>query len=315
VDTVLVLADGGRPALALLTLARRIGTPVAVTMGEADREMLARFGARAIWTVESSDVDTCPATVRVEALTRLAAEIGPSCLLAILVAEGRSGQEIAGRVAVRLGSGVLTGAVDLWMGPDGPIVTQRVLDGAYLAESEVVRGVTVCSVRTCEVEPVEVADGAPVRPTVHGLHLGLLRGWRSAQLVRGKKESQDLENAAIVVAGGHGLGSSDGFALAGRLAQALGGAACGSFTATELGWCPPRQRVDQIGTTVHPQLYLALGVSGSIRHRAGMQTAQTIIAVDRDPEAPIFGVADLGVVGDARDVARELLKEIERRRL
>jgi electron transfer flavoprotein alpha subunit len=305
-ETVLVLAEGGRPAQVLLTLARRLGTPVAVTAGEADLEMLARFGSRAVWTVAAGEVDTCPATVRVEALSWLAAATKPVC---VLVAEDGGGREIAGRLAVRLDSGVLTGAVDVWMGPHGPVVTQRVLDGAYLAESEVVRGVTICAVRTCEVEPV----AAPARPAVHSLKLALPHGLRAAHLVPGQREPEDLKTAAVVVAGGHGLGSRHGFAVAGRLARALGGAVCGSFTATELGWCPPGQRVDQVGTTVHPLLYLALGVSGSIRHRAGMQTAQTIVAVNRDPQAPIFGVADLGIIGDARDVARELLKEIERR--
>jgi electron transfer flavoprotein alpha subunit len=99
---------------------------------------------------------------------------------------------------------------------------------------------------------------------------------RAARLVsREAHPHEDLATAAIVVAGGHGLGSRDGFALAERVAKALGGAACGSHTAAELGWCPPQRMVDQIGTAIHPRLYLALGVSGSIRHRAGLRGAQT----------------------------------------
>lgn len=304
-ETVLVLAEGGgRPAQALLTLARRLGTPTAVTCGAPDVATLARFGAGEIWTAQGSDVDAHPAAARVEALVELAARARPA---GILIAEGNDGQEIAGRVAVRLDSGVLTGAVDLWMGPGGPIVTQRVLGGSHLAESEVIRGVTVCTVRTWEVEAVE----APADPAVRSLELTLPRG--AARLISREPHTGDLRKAAIVVAGGRGLGSRDGFELADRLAQALGGVAGGTHTATELGWCPPHRRVDQIGTAVHPLLYLALGVSGSIRHRAGMREAQTVVAVDRDPQAPMLEVADLGVVGDARDVARELLTEIERR--
>lgn len=380
-ETVLVLAERRGTACALLTLARKLGTPVAVAFGTAngaahngatgaansdtaaahidpvhvgtepvhidpvhldalhidpvhavnaddagvkavhavnavnasaravhavDVETLARYGAQAVWTVDSRDADVHPATARVEALTRIAATTKPCC---ILVAETHDGPEIAGRVAVRLDSGVLTGAVDVWMGPRGPVVTQRVLGGSHLVESEVIRGVTICTVRTCEVEATE----APARPTVRGLDLVLPQGTRAARLESRTPAPDDLGAAAIVVAGGRGLGSRDGFRLADRLARALGGAACGSHTATELGWCPPHRRVDQIGRSVQPLLYLGLGVSGSVRHRAGMQGAQHIVAVDRDPEAPIFGVADLGVVSDARDVASELLLEIERR--
>jgi len=311
VETVLVLAERHGTACALLTLARRLGAPIAVKCGTASVDTLARYGARAIWAVESPEADVHPATARVEALTKLAATTRPCC---VLIAEGHDGPEIAGRVAVRLDSGVLTGAVDLWMGPRGPIVTQRVLGGSHLVESEVIRGVTVCTVRTCEVE----ATQAPARPHMNRLDLVLSQGTRAARLVSRAPSPHDLSNvlsaAAIVVAGGRGLGSREGFRLADRLAHALGGAACGSHTATELGWCPPHRRVDQIGKAVHPLLYLALGISGSVRHRAGMQGAHNIVAVDRDPQAPIFGVADLGVVGDARDVASELLIEIQRRR-
>lgn len=310
-EKVLVLAnEGGRPAQALLTLARRLGNPIALTTTGTDGDIvveLGRFGAQAIWVIDSPEVGACAATVKVEALAGLTTKLRPCC---VLIPEGQDGQEIAGRVAVRLGSGVLTGGVDLWMGPHGPVVTQRVLEGSYLVESEVIRGVTVCAVRTCEVEVAE----APAQPTVQSLKVALPQGLRSAQLISVEAPRGDLDTAAIVVAGGRGLGSRDGFELADRLARALGGAAGCSHTAAELGWCPPDRRVDQIGTAVHPRLYLALGVSGSIRHRAGMQGAQTIVAVDRDPRAPIFSLADLAIVGDALDVAKELLTEIERRR-
>jgi len=318
VETVLVLAErhgagGGvcRPTHALLTLARRLGTPAAVLCGPADTasiEALGRFGAQAIWTVEASEVDDYPATARVEALVRLADQICPSC---ILVASGRGGEEIAARVAARLDSGVLTGAVDMWMGPDGPVVVQRVLDGSYLVESSVVRGITICTVFTEAVSPQPSA----AEPAVRSLDLAFPQGMQAARLVsREPRGRPDPTAAAVVVAGGRGLGSRDGFELVERIAGALGGAACGSHTAAELGWCPRHQTVDQIGKAVHPLLYLALGVSGSVRHRAGMHGAQTVVAIDRDPEAPIFGVADLGVVGDVHEVAKELLTEIRRRR-
>lgn len=123
-----------------------------------------------------------------------------------------------------------------------------------------------------------------------------------------------MTTAAVVVAGGHGIGSRDSFELVSQVADALGGAVGGSHTATELGWCPREAQIDQVGRIVHPSLYLALGISGSVRHRAGMQGAETIVAIDRDPAAPIFGIADLGVVGDLHQVVPQLIAEIRRRK-
>jgi electron transfer flavoprotein alpha subunit len=124
----------------------------------------------------------------------------------------------------------------------------------------------------------------------------------------------DLGTAAVVVAGGRGIGSRDSFHLVDQVAEALGGAVGGSHAATELGWCPREAQIDQVGRIIHPRLYLALGISGSVRHRAGMQGARTIVAIDRDPAAPIFGIADLGIVGDLHQVVPELLAEIRRRK-
>jgi electron transfer flavoprotein alpha subunit len=118
----------------------------------------------------------------------------------------------------------------------------------------------------------------------------------------------------VIVAGGRGIGSAEGFELVRRLAAALDGVAAGSHAAAEQGWCPREMRVDQVGAIVHPSLYLALGISGSLRHRAGMHGAGTIVAVDSDPSAPIFQMSDLGAVGDVHQVVPELLAEIERRR-
>jgi electron transfer flavoprotein alpha subunit len=128
------------------------------------------------------------------------------------------------------------------------------------------------------------------------------------------RSAKELSTAAVVVAGGRGVGSRGDFELVRRLAAALGGVAAGSHAATEQGWCPPDAQVDQVGTIVHPSLYLALGISGSLRHRSGMRSAGTIVAIDRDPGAPIFQLSDLAVVGDLHKVVPELLAEIERRR-
>lgn len=303
---------------ALLTLARRLGPPVAVLCGSAEgpaegsaegpagAAALGRYGATAVYTVAGS---RNPTGAAVEALAVLARRMTPT---AILIAAGHPGQEVAARVAVRLDSGIVTDAVDLRPGPDRPIAVQSVLDGSYRVESTVVRGVPVFTVATRSV----AAEEAPVDPVVRRLEVRVVpAGVRTVRQVPPRSAHRpDLATAAVVVAGGHGVGSRDSFRLVDQVADALGAAVGGSHTATQLGWCPSEAQVDVVGRIVHPRLYLALGISGSVRHWAGMRGAETIVAIDRDPGAPIFAVADLGVVGDLHEVVPELLAEIGRRR-
>ncbi|MCU7724933.1 electron transfer flavoprotein subunit alpha/FixB family protein [Actinoplanes sp. KI2] len=306
---VLVLAGRRKPraTAALLTVARRLGRPAAVLGGTADRpsiDLLGRFGAATIYSVVAPEVDEHPVAARVEMLVRLAGLRRPA---AIVIASGRDGLEIAGRVAVRLDSGVLSDVIDVTAGPDGPIATQSVQGGAYLVESSVARGVPILVVRT---EHVTLAP-APVEPEIRALRVPFSDRVRA---VHSRAQTRDLSTAAVIVAGGRGVGSEQGFELVRRLAAALDGVAAGSHAAAEQGWCPREAQVDQVGTIVHPSLYLALGISGSLRHRCGMHGAGTIVAIDRDPDAPIFQLSDLGAVGDVHEVVPELLAEIERRR-
>jgi electron transfer flavoprotein alpha subunit len=307
---VLVLAAPGktRATCALLTLARRIGAP-AVALGgparPADAAALARFGATTIYEVTAPEMDAHPVAARVEMLVHLARRRRPA---AILIASGRDGLEIAGRVAVCLDSGILCDVIDVTAGPDGPVATQSIRGGAYLVESGVVRGVPILAVRTEHV----TATSAPTTPTLSPIRVpfpGRVRAVR--ERTPGPRE---LSTAAVIVAGGRGVGSEAGFELVRRLAAALDGVPAGSHAAAEHGWCPSQMQVDQVGAIVHPSLYLALGISGSLRHRAGMHGATTVVAIDSDPEAPIFRHADLGAVGDVHQVVPELLAEIERRR-
>jgi electron transfer flavoprotein alpha subunit len=298
-----------------LTIARRLGIPVAVLCGPADRASIARlgrYGATTLYTVAAREVTSYPADARVETLVQLAHQLSPS---AVLVSSTRAGQEIAARVAVRLDSGLICDAIDIRMSPDGrPIAVQSVLADSYRVESSVVRGTPVFTVRAEAVAPEE----APVEPAVRTVRLTFPASVRAVRRVsparRPAGSRTDLSTAAVVVAGGRGIGSRDSFRLVDQVAEALGGVVGGSHTATELGWCPREAQIDQVGRIVHPRLYLALGISGSVRHRAGMQGARTIVAIDRDPTAPIFGIADLGVVGDLHQVVPELLAEIRRRK-
>ncbi|MFI5889569.1 electron transfer flavoprotein subunit alpha/FixB family protein [Actinoplanes sp. NPDC051513] len=311
---VLVLAGPGkaRATCALLTLARRIGTPAVVLGGSPDQAStatLGRFGATTIYAVTAPEVDEHPVAARVEMLVHLARR-RPSPA-AILIASGRDGLEIAGRVAVRLDSGILSDVTGVTAGRDGPVAVQSVHGGAYLVESSVVRGVPILAVRT---EHVAVTP-APATPAINPIRVPFPDRVRAVRLLaRGRTRPRELSTAAVIVAGGRGVGSRAGFELVRQLAAALDGVPAGSHAAAELGWCPPEMQVDQVGTIVHPSLYLTLGISGSLRHRAGMRGAGTIVAIDSDVSAPIFQLSDLGAVGDVHRVVPELLAEIERRR-
>lgn len=315
---VLVLGEGGatvrRSTCALLTLARRLGRPAVVLDGPADPAavaVLGRFGAETVHAVAAPAAGGHPTAVRVETLVELARRTPPA---AILIASGRDGLEIAGRVAVRLDSGILSDVVDVVAGPDGPAAVQSVGGGSCRVESRVVRGVPILAVRTERVTIVP----APATPAVVPARMTFPGTVSAVRVVRRRPgrapASPELPTAAVIVTGGRGVGSPEGFELVHRLADALGGVAGGSHTATELGWCPREALVDQVGAIVHPSLYLALGVSGSQRHLAGMRGAGTIVAINTDPAAPIFRLSDVGVVGDVRQVVPELLAEIERRR-
>lgn len=317
---VLVLAErvaGGAAAChatcALLTVARRLGTPGVALAGPADRAgtaLLGRFGAATVHPVVAPEVDDHPVAARVELLAELARRRPPA---AILIASGRDGLEIAGRVAVRLGSGVLGDVIDVVAGPDGPVAVQAVPGGGCTVESQVTRGVPILVVRT---EHVTVAP-SPVTATVSPVRMTFPRSVRAVRTASRRPGAAarppELSTAAVVVVGGRGVGSGADFDLVRRLAAALGGVAAGTHAAVERGWCPREAQVDQVGRIVHPSLYIGLGVSGTQRHRAAMRGAETIVAIDSDPAAPIFELADLGVVGDVRQVVPELLAEIERR--
>ncbi|MGA4542638.1 electron transfer flavoprotein subunit alpha/FixB family protein [Uniformispora flossi] len=326
---VLVERDGGASAVGgadgavrasafrLLTLARRLGDPVAVVchpVAAYGVDALARFGAARICVAEPADPDgkdsAAQSAVALEALTELAWQMDAS---AVLVPSGRLGREVAARLAVRLGGGIVTGAVDVRPGPDGPVAVQEVCGGTYRVESAVRGGTPVIAVDTGAGE----AEPDPVDPVVERMFVSLAESSRRVRcLARRPKADRrpGVAGASVVVAGGRGVGSAEGFTLIEKVADALGGAVGGTHTAADRGWCPQDALIGQTGAVVHPRLYLACGISGSVHHRAGMHHAATIVAIDTDPEAPIFRIADVGVVGDLHDVLPALLAAIARQR-
>ena len=295
----------------LLTAARRLGCPVAVWTGpgaEAGRARLAEFGAEKVYVAGDASYDEYVVAPKAELLARLVADKAPSAVLTASTAEGR---EVAGRLAVKTGSGVLTDAVDVLAGDDGtPVAEHANFGGAVTAYARVTRGTPIIAVRPNAI----AAEPAPGAAELVPVSVRFADAAKSAVVTErvsaAKSERPDLTEASIVVSGGRGTGSADGFKVVEDLADALGAAVGASRAVVDAGWYPHQFQVGQTGKTVSPQLYVAVGISGAIQHRAGMQTSKTIIAVNKDPEAPIFEVADLGVVGDLFEVVPQLLDEI-----
>lgn len=315
---VLVLverADGAvrKPTLELLTLARRLGDPVALVLGPADDDTVAtlgRYGAGTVYVVDAPELTDYLVVPHAEAVTEVARQVDPVC---VLVTSGPDGKEIAARVAVALDSGIITDAVDIAPSDSGPVVTQSVFSGSWLADSTVTSGTPVVTVRPNSATPEE----APTTPTVQQADVAFSDLARTAKVTgTTAKESTgrpDLTDAAIVVAGGRGMGSPEAFGMLEQLADALGGAVAASRAATDMGWYGHEFQVGQTGKTVAPQLYLASGISGAIQHRAGMQGSKTIVAVNKDPKAPIFAIADFGVVGDLHTIVPAVIEELGKR--
>jgi electron transfer flavoprotein alpha subunit len=314
---ILVLAahDGEsvkKVTLELLTLARRFGEPAAVWLGsgaDAGRERLAEYGAAKVYTADGdgmTDYVVAPA----EVLAALVAQASPA---AVLVPATTEGKEVAGRLAVKIGSGVLTDAVDLAPGDGGPVAEQSVFGGAVIVKSRVTKGIPIVAVRPNAVAPEASPGAAALEPVSVELSDAARRAHITERVAQERSERPELTEASIVVSGGRGVGSADNFALIEGLADLLGAAVGASRAATDAGWYPHHFQVGQTGKTVSPQLYLAVGISGAIQHRAGMQTSKTIMVINKDPEAPIFELADFGVVGDLFKVVPQLTEEITRR--
>jgi electron transfer flavoprotein alpha subunit len=313
---VLVLAehDGGevkKVTLELLTAARRLGSPSVVWTGpgaEGAQARLAEYGAEKVYVADSADFSEFVVAPAAELLAQLVSEKSPA---AVLVAGTTEGKEIAGRLAVKTGSGVLTDAVNVVAGGDGsPVAEQPNFGGAITVHSVVKAGTPIIAVRPNAVSPEAVAGAAAVEQVSFTASDAARAARVTEHVVAAKGERPDLTEAQIVVSGGRGTGSEDGFKIIEKLADSLGAAVGASRAVTDAGWYPHQFQVGQTGKTVSPQLYMAVGISGAIQHRAGMQTSKTIVAINKDPEAPIFEIADYGIVGDLFTVVPQLLDEI-----
>ena len=317
---VLVLAehtaDGEvkKVTLELLSAARGLGSPSVVWTGpgaEAARPRLAEYGAEKVYVADSPDFAGYVVAPTAELLASLVASASPA---AVLVAGSTAGKEIAGRLAVKTGSGVLTDAVGVTAGDGGPVAEQPNFGGAVTVHSTVRAGTPIIAVRPNSV----AAEPSPGAAAVEAVAFTASDAARAAKVVEHvvaqASERPELSEASIVVSGGRGTGSADGFGIIEQLADSLGAAVGASRAVVDAGWYPHAFQVGQTGKTVSPQLYVAVGISGAIQHRAGMQTSKTIMAINKDAEAPIFEIADLGIVGDLFTVVPQLIDEIGKRK-
>jgi electron transfer flavoprotein alpha subunit len=314
---VLVLVEHAEGALKkvtseLITAARVLGEPAAVVVGKPGTaaplvDGLKSAGAAKIYVAESDAAENYLITPVVDVLAALAESATPA---AVLLAASADGKEIAGRLAARIGSGLLVDVVDVQAGPKA---IHSIFGGAFTVEAQANGDTPVISVRAGAID-AEPADGAGEQVTVE-----VPEPAENAAKVTSREpavagDRPELTEATIVVSGGRGVGSAENFHVVEELADSLGAAVGASRAAVDSGYYPGQFQVGQTGKTVSPQLYIALGISGAIQHRAGMQTSKTIIAVNKDEEAPIFEIADYGVVGDLFKVAPQLTEAVKARK-
>ncbi|MDQ4038917.1 MAG: electron transfer flavoprotein subunit alpha/FixB family protein [Actinomycetota bacterium] len=299
--------------LEMLTAARVLGEPAAVVAGApgaaaAVKDRLAEYGAAKVYVAESEDIDDHLVAPKAEVLAKLVADKAPA---AVFLPSTQEGKEVAGRLALKIGSGLLTDISEV--DADGT-ATQVVFAGAVIVKSKVAKGIPVYTLRPNSVAP----EPAPAAGEEIQVDVAITDEAKRVKVLERKVEAiggrPELTEASIIVSGGRGVGSAENFALIEGLADSLGGAVGASRAATDSGFYPHQFQVGQTGKTVSPQLYMAVGISGAIQHRAGMQTSKTIVAINKDSEAPIFELADFGVVGDLFQIVPALTEEITKRK-
>jgi electron transfer flavoprotein alpha subunit len=270
-------------------------------------EGLKSAGAAKIYVAESDNAENYLVTPAVDVLASLAESATPA---AVLLAANADGKEIAGRLAARIGSGLLVDVVGVEADNKA---TWSIFGGAFTVEGQANGDTPVITVRPGAIE-AEPSDGAGEKVDVE-----VPEPAENATKITSREpavagDRPELTEATIVVSGGRGVGSADKFSVVEELADSLGAAVGASRAAVDSGYYPGQFQVGQTGKTVSPQLYIALGISGAIQHRAGMQTSKTIVAVNKDEEAPIFEIADYGIVGDLFKVAPQLTEAVKTRK-
>ena len=313
---VLILVDHvegkvRKPTYELLTLAKRLGEPSAVYIGPAGAAddvtaAVKKYGAEKVYVVDDAEIKGYLVAPKAEVLQQLIEKTSPA---AVLIPSSAEGKEIGARLAVKTGSGLITDATDV---QEGPVTTQSVFAGNYTVTSKFSQGTPIITVKPNSAAPEESEGAGAQEEFAATISDSAKKAKIVASQARKASGRPELTEAAIVVAGGRGTGGN--FDEVEGFADSLGAAVGASRAAVDSGWKPHAFQIGQTGKTVSPQLYVACGISGAIQHRAGMQTSKTIIAVNKDEEAPIFELVDFGVVGDLHSVLPAATEEITKRK-
>jgi len=312
-SSVIFLVDhsGGKIAKAsseLATFAKNIGESIAVVFAANPGEIVAQLNNLPVDKVitASGDWDKFGVAAIADGLAQIIADKKPN---ALLITSSANGKEIAARVAVKTNSGIITDAV----GVDKDLITtQSVFGGSTTVHSAVTSGVPIITLRANSIEPITATSNPAVEEFAVNISDSAKLATISSATAAVKGGRPELTEASIVVSGGRGTNGD--FKPVEALADALGAAVGASRAATDAGWYPHSHQVGQTGKTVSPQLYVAAGISGAIQHRAGMQTSKTIVAINKDPEAPILEIADFAVIGDLFNVLPQATEKIKARK-
>jgi electron transfer flavoprotein alpha subunit len=312
-SSVLFLVDhtGGKIAKAageLATFAKTAGESVAVVLSSNPAEIitqLSAFGVDKVITA-AGDWDKYSSAAAADALAQIIAAEKPA---AVLITSSARGKEIAGRLAVKTNSGLITDAVSV---DKDLIATQSVFGGSTTVHSAVITGTPIITLRSNSIEAVAAQSTPAVSEFAVTISDNAKLATVTASTPAVKGGRPELTEASIVVSGGRGTNGD--FKPVEAFADSLGAAVGASRAATDAGWYPHTHQVGQTGKTVSPQLYVAAGISGAIQHRAGMQTSKTIVAINKDPEAPILELADFAVVGDLFNVLPQATQAIVARK-